>query len=44
MTTENQREALKEVYSGVKWHKKVAEMSSAQVNAIFLRLRQQGKV
>jgi hypothetical protein len=40
----NKREALKGVYPGDKWQQKVASMSETQVNAIFLRLRSQGKV
>lgn len=44
MKTDTQREALKGVYSGDEWLQKVARMSEAQVNAIFLRLRKQGKV
>jgi hypothetical protein len=44
MKTETQREALKGVYSGDKWQQKVDNMSPDQVNAIFIRLRSQGKV
>lgn len=40
----DQREALKGVYPGDKWQQKVAQMSEAQVNAIFLRLRSQRKL
>lgn len=41
---DNKREALKGVYPTETWHQKVASMSESQVNAIFLRLRSQGKV
>jgi hypothetical protein len=44
MKTEQQREALKGAYSGEKWQQKVADMTASQVHAIFIRLRQQGKV
>lgn len=39
-----EREALKSAYDGQKWADKVAKMSDAQVHAVFLRLRQQGKI
>lgn len=42
--TKKEREALKGAYSGDKWQAKVELMTDSQVHAIFLRLRQQGKV
>jgi hypothetical protein len=41
---DNKREALKGVYPAEKWQQKVSSMTEGQVNAIFLRLRSQGKV
>lgn len=43
-TTMNKREALKGAYPGPKWQAKVAKMSESQVTAIYLNLKQQGKV
>lgn len=42
--TNNQREALKKVYPGAAWHKKVNLMSPDQVVAVYLRLKSQGKI
>lgn len=45
MATESkEREALKAAYPGRQWLQKVAKMSDAQVTAVYLRLKKQGKV
>lgn len=41
---EKKREALKGAYSGRSWQQKVAKMPEAQVTAIYLNLKSQGKV
>lgn len=38
------REALIAAYPGKSWRKKVTKMSDSQVVAVYLRLKQQGKV
>lgn len=38
------REALKGAYSGAGWASKVQKMDDAQVIAVYLRLKAQGKV
>lgn len=43
-TTEQQKTALIDVYSGDAWKMKVRKMSSAQITAIYLRLKGQGKI
>lgn len=43
-TESKEREALKQAYSGPKWHKRVVEMSDAQVTAVYLRLKKQNKI
>lgn len=40
----SKREALKGVYPGQRWKEKVAKMPEAQVTAIYLNLKSQGKV
>ncbi len=44
MNISQKREALKGAYSGEKWIEKVNNMSDEQVQAIYLRLKGQGKV
>lgn len=44
MTTIQQRNLLKEVYPSKLWTQKVDKMNDAQVTAIFLRLKSQGKI
>lgn len=44
MNPAKQREALRNVYPGAEWQKKVTDMSDEQVVAIYLRLKGQGKV
>lgn len=44
MTTNPKREALKAAYSGPQWQARVAKMSDSQVIAIYLKLKEQGKV
>lgn len=41
---DNERAALKAVYPGRKWARKVDGMSDSQVQAIYLRLKSQGKL
>lgn len=38
------REQLKKLYPGQGWKDKVNKMSDAQVQAIYLRLKSQGKI
>lgn len=40
----NQKEELKKVYPSKKWAERVDKMSEAQVAAVYLRLKRQGKV
>ncbi len=42
--TEVQKEALLSVYSGEAWKQKVQRMKTAQISAIYLRLKEQGKI
>lgn len=44
MNVNQKREALKGAYSGKKWADKVDSMSDKQVIAMYLRLKNQGKV
>lgn len=44
MAKEKERRALLDVYSGDRWRRKVTDMSDEQVVAIYLRLKQQGKI
>jgi hypothetical protein len=44
MSDLQQREAVKAAYSGPAWQLKVNKMSDAQVTAIYLNLKKQGKV
>lgn len=44
MNSTQMREALKGVYPGRKWQEKVASMPESQVTAVYLNLKQQGKV
>lgn len=44
MKVDEKREALKAVYSSDKWKRKVAGMTEPQVTAIYLRLKDQGKI
>lgn len=39
-----QKEALLDVYAGPAWRERVRKMSAAQISAIYLRLKGQGKV
>jgi hypothetical protein len=39
-----QKEALLAVYPSDAWEQRVRKMSSAQISAIYLRLKEQGKV
>jgi hypothetical protein len=40
----SKREQLKTAYSGKKWAEKVNKMTDAQVTAVYLRLKAQGKI
>lgn len=40
----NDRERLKKAYPSKKWAEKVDKMSEAQVSAVLLRLKSQGKI
>ncbi len=42
--SQQDREKLKQAYRGKKWAAKVDKMSDAQVAAILLSLKQQGKL
>lgn len=46
MKVEKKREALKGAYpnAGQKWHEKIDNMTDDQVTAMYLRLKNQGKV
>lgn len=44
MNTHQKREALKSAYSGKSWSRKVDKMPEDQVDAIYIRLRNQGKI
>ena len=44
MDTLQKREALKAAYPGQVWQEKVTKMPESQVTAIYLKLKQQGKV
>lgn len=44
MNVNQQREALMKVYTGPAWIQKVKKMTEAQVTAIYLRLKSQGKL
>ena len=44
MTVTEMRKQVAAAYSGDEWKKKVAKMSDAQITAIYMRLRSQGKV
>lgn len=44
MSITKMREALKKVYSSDKWVQRVNHMSETQVEAIYLRLKQQNKL
>lgn len=38
------RKRLKELYSDVRWAEKIDNMSNSEVEALYLRLKNQGKV
>lgn len=44
MNTEQMRAALISAYSGVAWKNKVKKMPEDQVQAVYLRLKAQGRV
>lgn len=44
MASNHEREQLKKAYPNKKWAEKVNKMSDSQVAAVYLRLKQQGKV
>lgn len=44
MNTEQMRAALISVYSGAAWKNKVKKMPEDQVQAVYLRLKSQGRV
>lgn len=44
MVSVNKRESIKAVYPGKKWAEKVDKMTEDQVVAVYLRLKQQGKI
>lgn len=44
MASNKEREALKKAYPSKKWAEKVNKMSDAQVIAVYMRLRLQGKI
>lgn len=44
MTTEMMRKYVTDVYPGKAWAKKVKEMSSGQVQAIYYRFVKEGKI
>lgn len=41
---EQKREAIKTVYASEAWRQKVDTMSTAQVTAIYLRFKREGKL
>lgn len=43
-TESKEREAVKAAYPSQKWITKVSKMSDAQVIAVYMRLKAQGKV
>lgn len=43
-TVQEERTSLASVYPGRAWSDKVRRMSDSQVTAIYLRLKQQGKI
>ena len=44
MASNQEREALKKAYPSKRWAEKVDRMSEAQITAIYIRLRAQGKL
>lgn len=44
LETQRRREQLKQAYQTIGWQKKVDQMSEAQVTAIYLRFKAQGKI
>lgn len=44
MNVQQQREEIKKYYSSPSWTKKVNNMDDAQVTAIYLRLKGEGKI
>ena len=44
MATQTEREAVKKIGKSDKWKTKVDKMSDAQVTAIYLRLKAEGKL
>jgi hypothetical protein len=44
MATKAERQALVAAYSGDAWKKRVDNMTDSQVLAVYMRLKQQGKV
>ena len=43
-TESRERQAVANAYSGPQWANKVRKMSDAQIIAVYMRLKQQGKV
>jgi hypothetical protein len=44
MNTEQQRQELLKAYSSDSWKQKVSKMSESQIQAIYIRLKSQGKL
>ena len=44
MTIVQQQEAIKGAYPGPRWTQRVKGMSEAQITAVYLRLKRQGKI
>ena len=39
-----EREAIRRAYPGAKWRDKVDKMAGSQVHAVFMKLKQNGKL
>lgn len=44
MNINQQREAVKAVYSGPTWAHRVAKMSESQIQAIYIKFKNEGKL
>lgn len=44
MASVNEREEIKKVYSSITWEQKVNKMSYAQVTALYIKFKAQGKL
>lgn len=44
MATENLRESVKKIFKGPKGARRVDQMSDSQVTAIYMRLKNEGKL